>query len=212
MEPSRYSTWSEVTTEELTAFFGFMVLMGLVPLPSLADYWSTDPTFHYARITDRISRDRFLEVLKYLHFVDNRTLPKRGENGFSKLGKIQPIIGHINECCMKVYNLGREVSIDEAMIPFKGRSTIKQYMPMKPTKRGIKVWALADSNTGFVAKVDVYTGKKSGQVEHGLGASVVLHLTDHLQQRYRYYNKINIIIQALFTGITMYTVTTTSTV
>ena len=30
------------------------------------------------------------------------------------------------------------------MIKFQGRSSLKQYMPMKPTKRGIKVWVLAD--------------------------------------------------------------------
>ena len=31
-----------------------------------------------------------------------------------------------------VYEPGRDISIDEAMIPFKGRSTLKQYMPLKP--------------------------------------------------------------------------------
>lgn len=30
------------------------------------------------------------------------------------------------------------------MIRFKGRSTLKQYMPNKPIKRGYKVWVRAD--------------------------------------------------------------------
>ena len=41
--------------------------------------------------------------------------------------------------------------MDEVMIPFKGQSTLKQYMPQKPVKRGIKVWALADAINGFVS-------------------------------------------------------------
>ena len=30
-------------------------------------------------------------------------------------------------------------SIDESMVKFKGRSALKQYLPLKPIKRGIKV-------------------------------------------------------------------------
>ena len=40
------------------------------------------------------------------------------------------------------------------MIKFQGRSSLKQYMPMKPIKRGIKVWTLADKN-GFFSGVQV---------------------------------------------------------
>jgi len=47
-----------------------------------------------------------------------------------------------------VYNLHRDVSVDEAMVAFKGRSTLKQYMPMKPVKQGFKVWMLVDAHTG----------------------------------------------------------------
>ena len=41
--------------------------------------------------------------------------------------------------------------MDEAMIPFKGRLSIKQYMKDKPTKWGIKVFVLADARNGLFA-------------------------------------------------------------
>ena len=44
---------------------------------------------------------------------------------------------------------------------------------MKPVKRGIKVWALADAANAFIANFQVYTGKRGDQVEKGLGAIVV---------------------------------------
>ena len=79
-----------------------------------------------------------------------------------------------------VCNLGKKVSIDEAMIPFKGRSSLKQYLPMKPVKRGIKVWVRADANTGYVSAFNVYAGKKGNTTEKGLGATVVKHLCEKL--------------------------------
>ena len=178
-----YSTWTKLTVDEFCAFLGFMILMGLAHLPSLPDYWSRDPTFRYSMVADRITRDRFLEILRYIHFADNSTLPQPGSPEYNKLGKVQPVIDTLNHQFRDVYNLNRDVSIDEAMVPFNGRSSLKQYMPKKPVKRGIKVWMLADAKNGYVSSFEVYTGKKGDTVEHGLGARVVKDLTKHLHHR-----------------------------
>ena len=64
------------------------------------------------------------------------------------------------------------------MIPFKGRLSLKQHMPLKPVKRGIKVWECADSLNGFVCDLEVYTRKqRNGNLEQGLGHRIVRHLT-----------------------------------
>ena len=183
MGDERYSTWEVVTVEELGAYFGFMVYMGLVHLPALADYWSKDDTFHYSPIADRISRDRFMEISRYLHFADNSTLAKPGSPGYNKLGKVQVVIDTLNTQFQDVYNLHRDISVDEAMIPFKGRSSLKQYIPNKPVKRGIKVWMLADAVNGYVTNFEVYKGKEGSTPEKGLGSRVVKNLTQHLHHR-----------------------------
>ena len=46
----------------------------------------------------------------------------------------------------------QQCSVDEAMIPFKGRLAFKQYMKDKPTKWGIKVFVLADA-TNWIHKI-----------------------------------------------------------
>lgn len=67
------------------------------------------------------------------------------------------------------------------MIQFKGISFLKQYMPLKPVKRGYKVWTRADSETGYVFEFEVYTGKRDDHsTELGLGANVVKSLTQKL--------------------------------
>ena len=65
------------------------------------------------------------------------------------------------------------MSVDEAMILFKGRSSLKQYMPKKPVRRGKKVWALADASNGYIANFQVYTGKQGDSTEIRLGAKVL---------------------------------------
>ena len=72
------------------------------------------------------------------------------------------------------------------MIKFQGRSSLKQYMPMKLIKRDIKVWFRADSRNGYFSLFEVYTGKKKGAVEHQLGARVVKDLTKELQGKWHH--------------------------
>lgn len=49
------------------------------------------------------------------------------------------------------------MSVDEAMVKFKGHLGIEQYMLLK---RGLKVWVLAKASSGFVCNFHVYTGKR----------------------------------------------------
>ena len=173
-------SWTDVKEEDILAFLGFTVLMGINQLPSIKDYWRKDKYFHYSPIADRITRDRFQQILRFLHFVDNSTLPSRSDPDYDRLCKVSPCINIVQEACRKNYMPHKFQSITEAMIAFKGRSSMKQYMPMKPIKRGFKVWMRADSTNGYVSQFEFYTGKKGSTVEHGLGGSVVTRLTRDL--------------------------------
>ena len=135
-------------------------------------------------MASRISRDRFFELHRYLHFADNSSLAPPGSLEHDKLGKVNPIIEKLSERFRSTYTPQMNVTVDEAIIPFKGRSTLKQYMPLKPVRRGIKVWALADSLNGFISQFEVYTGKKANAVEKNLGSNVVkthTALREHIQ-------------------------------
>lgn len=56
----------------------FMILMGLNQLPALSDYWHNDSTFHYKPIASMISWRSFLDIHRFLHFVENRDLTDYG--------------------------------------------------------------------------------------------------------------------------------------
>lgn len=180
MDDEAFSNWTKITVQELKAYFGFYILMGLVQLPSMFDYWSTNPAYRYSVISDRITRDRFFELHRYLHFVSNSTLHPHGSDLYDRLGKVRPVIDYLNNRFSTMYNPHCEVSIDEAMVKYKGRSSMKQYMPQKPIKRGFKVWVRADARNGYVSQVDVYAGKVNDKGEKGLGRHVVEKLTQAL--------------------------------
>ena len=72
--------------------------------------------------------------------------------------KIRPLLSPLLANFKAAYTLHRELSIDEAMVGFKGRLCFIQYLPKKPTKWGIKAYVLADSATGYVYSWRLYTG------------------------------------------------------
>ena len=181
----RYSSWTKITREELKAFIDFSILMGINRLPSVDDYWSRDPLLHYTPISNKIPRWRFREISRYLHFVNNEDLAPRGDPMHDRLGKVHPLIDHLSSKYSSLYDPSKDIAVDEAMIKFQGHSALKQYTPMKPIKRGIKVWVLGDSTNGYFSRFQVYTGRQEN-LEVGLGAHVVKSLTSDLKHKYHH--------------------------
>ena len=185
MGEERYRKWDIITTEDLIAYFGIMIVMGMVRLPALADYWKRDPLFQCTIVSESMARDRFFEIHRFLHFVDISTTPLPTDDNYDRLNRIRKILTLIEERFVALYHPHCQCAVDEAMVPYKGRSSLKQYMPKKPVKRGLKVWVRADSVTGYISRYQVYTGKEKSS-EKGLGSRVVKELTADLHHRYHH--------------------------
>lgn len=79
------------------------------------------------------------------------------------------------------YNPGYNVPIDEQLMPFRGRCPFRQYIPSKPAKYGIKIWAACDATSSYAWNLQVYTGKRDGGTpEKNQGMRVVLDMTQGL--------------------------------
>nr|CAH7740636.1 unnamed protein product [Callosobruchus chinensis] len=127
-----------LTTEELDAFLGILIVMGFHSLPTMRSYWSTNENFHVERVSKVFSLKRFLKITRYLHINNNEKMPQPGTPSFDKLYKLRPLIDHLTSVFQTAFTPYRHLSVDESMCAFKGRTTLKQYMPMKPIKRGFK--------------------------------------------------------------------------
>ncbi|KAL3192155.1 hypothetical protein MRX96_059266 [Rhipicephalus microplus] len=100
--------------------------------------------------------NRFGWLLSHLHLNDNILQPARDHPNFDKLYKVRPLLTELSKTVAENYLPTELLAIDESMIKFKGRSSLKQYMPKKPVKRGYKVWMLCASS-GYNLKFDIYT-------------------------------------------------------
>jgi hypothetical protein len=80
----------------------------------------------------------------------------------------------------QAYIPGCILAVDEVLIGFKGRFCLKEYLPWKPIKWGIKTCGLADSANGYLLKRNINKGKNEiRQQDFLLGEQVVLHPTEN---------------------------------
>ena len=65
---SRITQWAGLSKEELKIFFGLVFHMGTIRLNKLQDYWKTHRLFNIPAFSKYMSRDRFMIILRCLHF------------------------------------------------------------------------------------------------------------------------------------------------
>lgn len=158
---SRATRWSPTNLEEMKKFLGLTFLMGLIRKPSMSSYWSTSPLMATAIFPAVMTRDRYLLLLRMLHFVDNGLALPRDHPECDRLFKIRPVLDHFVDRFSEIYTPGKEISIDESLVLFKGRLVFRQYIPSKRARYGIKLYMLSESRTGYVFNLRVYTGRDS---------------------------------------------------
>ena len=156
----------ETTVTELKAFFGLVLAIGIHRLPRLHDYWDRHWVLNVPQFAQIFSRDKFKYLWANLHLVDNQRALPRTDPSHDRLFKVRPVIDKLRNTFAEHYVPGQNVSVDESMVRFKGRSTLKQYLPMKPIKRGFKVWTASCACCGHCLSFQVYCGKEG----RGLGA------------------------------------------
>ena len=149
--------------------------MGVNVLPDIYNYWSLQETYHYFPVASRISRKWFLEICRYLHFVDNSTLAQCRKPKYDRLGKIQPVIDDVNDAFLLSTQLWEFNRWGNDQIQRLLLSNLKQYVPLKPVKCGIKAWVCADARNGIMC-----VHREGDQPETNLGAKVVKKLTRNI--------------------------------
>ena len=130
---------------DLEKYFIIIIIMGIVPLPSLKDYWAQNKTNHglfgVKAVKQLMSRDKF----KYIHS--------------SICFDTKWIEDYLNNLFKTLWNLYQNLVVDETSIAFKRIWRRKQNILEKPNSTGIKFFALCDS-TGFLYSFWIYRGKE----------------------------------------------------
>ena len=139
-----------LTVPELERFIGITFYMAIYGLPRTRMYWQRET--YVQQVGTSMSRNRWEQIKGKLHFNDNVL-----NDNTDKLYKLRPFINAILSNFYKI-PVDEKICVDEQMIPFKGKHSLKQYVPKKPTKWGYKAFVLCDSS-GIVHNWDLYSGK-----------------------------------------------------
>ncbi|XP_028159394.1 piggyBac transposable element-derived protein 3-like, partial [Ostrinia furnacalis] len=161
-----------VTKEEMKCFFGILLFSGYVVLPRRQMYWENASDCGMPIIFNAMSRDRFNFIMDNLHCCDNTNLQQN-----DKFAKIRPLLDALNAKFLNFAPFEENHSIDEAMVPYYGGHSCKQFIRGKPIRWGYKFWVGA-TRLGYVNWFEPYQGH-SGEVlsqyrKLGLGVSVIL--------------------------------------
>lgn len=195
-EKSRITEWKDVTVDEMKIFIALLLHTGTISLSRLNDYWKTDPLFDIPVFRKYMSRNRFLLIVRCLHFTSEET------DVSDRLGKIRSVIDFFNNKMERIYYPGRELSLDEAMVLWRGRLQFRQYIKNKRHKYGIKLYMLTEPN-GLILKFRVYEGSSDVYSGAGHTGKIVLHLLEekldngHAVYLDNFYNSVDLAIKLL---------------
>lgn len=151
---------ANLTSEvEITALIGLLYMAGIYKANRLntEDLWRTDGSgIEIFRLTMSLQRFRFL--LRCVRFDDKDTREDREKT--DKLAAIRDIFDRFVHNCETAYNMSEFVTIDEMLPSFRGNCNFRMYIPSKPNKYGIKIFALCDAKMFYTSKMEVYVGRQ----------------------------------------------------
>ncbi|KAJ1110029.1 hypothetical protein NDU88_007384 [Pleurodeles waltl] len=202
---SRATQWVPTYLKEMKTFLGLTFLMGLIRKPSLASYWFTSPLMATAIFPATMTRNPYLLLLRMLHFVDNALALPRDHPDCDRLFKIRPVLDHFVDRFSEVYVPGKEISVDESLVLFKGCLVFKQYIPSKRARYGIKLYMLSESSTGYVYNFRVYTGRDSSIDPPGCPATLRVSENILWELGRRLFNKgHHLYVDNFYTGVQLF--------
>ncbi|KAH8008640.1 hypothetical protein HPB51_000351 [Rhipicephalus microplus] len=124
---------TSMTVNDLEQFIGTVLTMSLIKLPQTRMYWSQ--RFRVSQVADTMTRDRWEEIKQSLHFSDNQEAPDQNDPERDRLYKVRPLLDHLVAKCHEIPK-SQKLCVDEQLVPFKGRSSLKQYLLNKAKKWG----------------------------------------------------------------------------
>jgi len=124
-------------------------------MDNIRDYWSTDPTISMPIFPHSMSRNRFESIWQAWHFSDNSQHIQ--DSGW--LFKIWPIYEYFVQKFRSVYS-PKQLSPDEAMIPWQGHLKFRTYNPEKITKYGVLVRVVYEAVSGYICNMEIYSAEE----------------------------------------------------
>nr|XP_023011791.1 piggyBac transposable element-derived protein 4-like [Leptinotarsa decemlineata] len=142
---------------EIKSFIGLLYLVGLYKGGRLnsEELWDTEGNgVEIFRLTMGLKRFRFL--FRSIRFDNRETRDERKNN--DRLASIREICEMFVTNSTKCYSLRANVTIDEKLEAFCRKCNFIQYIPSRPAKCGIEIFAFVDAKTYYTSNMEIYAG------------------------------------------------------
>ena len=125
---SRKKKWVDLEPRQFFVFMALLMLMSHMKKAVLKDYWLVDNIVSTPVFGKYMARDRFLDILRYIHFADNTTEQERKRD---RLWKIRDFFSLLKDKFSRFFFPFQKLVIDESLVLFRGRVSFRQYIPSK---------------------------------------------------------------------------------
>ena len=125
--------WCGCNLTDMAHYLGLVIFFGLLPAADVRNYWRRNYFMATPSVPALMACDRFLALDRYFHAFNRRAIPWGHED---RLMLVQPVMDYLRRRCSEVVIPTKNLSLDEGMMPYKGRLSIKVYNPKKPKKYG----------------------------------------------------------------------------
>ena len=149
---SRLKKWKKVTSSEMKLFLGFILWYGNL----LMNIISQQIQYFLPLESKTLSYNRSWIIDRFLHFVDNENLGKK----YPLAAKIRPVWDYCNEKFQYIYTPEQYISIDKSLLLWKGGLSWKQSILTKHARFGFNMYSVNKSESGYIYKLLLYTGKE----------------------------------------------------
>lgn len=162
---------------EVMIVIGCYLIMSFNRVPAMKMYFSRDESLKNEAIKNAIAREGFLLSTSKI-YCNHPVKP----NDCGKAYYMEEIVNCLKYTFQKARTDSTYQSIDETMCKCKSRTSLKQYMKMKPIRVGVKLWSRCDSCSGYIYDFDIYEGKENVNQETTLGERVVTKLCSTIRE------------------------------
>ena len=131
--------WSPLTLKELKVWIALIIYMGIHKIYAVEDLWNCNERKPIHSIKDFMSLVRFQQIKCFFH------ISPPSETQSFWYSKVEPLASHLRNMFKKLYVPGTNVSVDEMIARFSGRSIHTVQMKNKPTPEGYKIVSLCDA-------------------------------------------------------------------
>lgn len=139
LDKKQFSSWTELTRNELLIFLGLLLHTGTIKMDNLSDYWKKNNLVNLKVFSMFMSQERFFDLLKSLKFSLEETTSSSHDDS---LAGFRFIVHNFNKTMKRIYYPGKQLTVAN--------------LRTKTGTRNVDSIVLADSN-GIILRYQVHT-------------------------------------------------------